>query len=337
MADFERLSHDDQLPVLLELAVLATRNYALPGGLQVWLINLSENATYAVEAPDGRRWAMRIHRDGYHSRAAIASELAWLQDLRDNRVILTPAPVKGRDGEIIQIVGHPRMQNPRHVVLSEWETGAEPGIGDDLSQAFEVLGEVTARMHRHTRAWPRPVWFTRPTWNFDTALGEAAPHWGRWRDGIGVDGEKAAVFGRTVDLIGRRLAVYGQGADRFGLIHCDLRLANLLIDKGSVKVIDFDDCGFSWFMYDAATPVSFYEHEPQVPDLIEAWKAGYRRVLDLPAADEAEIPTFVMLRRMLLVAWIGSHSETDLAKSMGLPYTDGTVGLCEAYLSRFSA
>jgi hypothetical protein len=25
-----------------------------------------------------------------------------------------------------------------------------------------------------------------------------------------------------------------------------------------------------------------------------------------------------------------------LAKSMGLPYTEGTMGLCEAYLSKFS-
>jgi Ser/Thr protein kinase RdoA (MazF antagonist) len=103
-----------------------------------------------------------------------------------------------------------------------------------------------------------------------------------------------------------------------------------------VKVIDFDDCGFSWFMYDAATPVSFYEHEPQVPDLIESWKIGYRRVLNLSVADEAEIPTFVMLRRLLLVAWIGSHSETDLAKSMGLDYTLGTIGLCDRYLSTFA-
>ena len=53
-------------------------------------------------------------------------------------------------------------------------------------------------------------------------------------------------------------------------------------------------------------------------------------------ADEDEIPTFVMLRRLLLVAWIGSHAETDLAKSMGLPYTEGTGGLCEAYWRKFS-
>ena len=336
MAAFDHLSHQQQLAILLELAIAATGNYALPGGLAVRLINLSENATYSVTAPDGQRWALRIHRDGYHARAAIASELAWLQALRAARVVVTPAPVAGRDGEIIQIVGHPRLTAPRHVVLSDWETGQEPGIDSDLARPFEVLGEVTARMHRHSRDWQRPVWFTRPTWNFDTALGEAAPHWGRWRDGMGVDAQKAALFGRTVAVIGKRLAAYGQDSRRFGLIHCDLRLANLLIDDAAVKVIDFDDCGFSWFMYDAATPVSFYEHEPQVPDLIEAWKVGYRRVLDLPKADEAEIPTFLMLRRLLLVAWIGSHSETDLAKSMGLPYTQGTLGLCDTYLSEFA-
>ena len=93
-----------------------------------------------------------------------------------------------------------------------------------------------------------------------------------------------------------------------------------------MKVIDFDDCGFGWYMYDAATPVSFYEHEPQVPDLIEAWKDGLPQGASIfPKADEAEIPTFVMLRRLLLVAWIGSHHETDFAKSMGLPYTEGTL------------
>ena len=68
------------------------------------------------------------------------------------------------------------------------------------------------------------------------------------------------------DLIGRRLAAFGKGHDRFGLIHCDLRLANLLIDGKTVKVIDFDDCGFGWYMYDAATPISFYEHEPQAAE-----------------------------------------------------------------------
>ena len=62
---------------------------------------------------------------------------------------------------------------------------------------------------------------------------------------------------------------------------------------------------------------------------------GYRTVLPLSAEEERELWTFVMLRRMLLVAWIGSHAETDLAQSMGVTYTEQAAPMCEDYLSRF--
>lgn len=336
MTDFDTLTHDDRLAVLLDVARSAVGHYDMPAGSTATLLNLSENATYRIDSPDGRCWALRIHREGYQTRLTIASELAWAIDLRQQGVVTAPNPISGRDGSLIQEIAHPRMAKPRHAVLFDWEFGIEPGIGDDLANSFESLGEIAARMHVHARQWQRPPWFTRHTWDFDTALGEERPHWGRWRDGVGMNREKQQLFQRTVDLIGRRLAAYGMGKDRFGLVHADHRLANLLIDGETVKVIDFDDCGFSWYMYDAATPVSFYEHEAQVPELIESWKAGYRRVLPLSQEDEAEIPTFVMLRRILLVAWVASHIEAAFPRSLGAGYTDGSLALCENYLRRFS-
>jgi Ser/Thr protein kinase RdoA (MazF antagonist) len=333
--DFDSLPHDRQLVILAEIARTATSQYALPSGCAVDLINLSENATYKVEdLASGRRWALRVHRDGYHSDAAIDSELAWLIDLRARDVAKTPVPVPGLDSALIQKVSHPASPRPRNVVLFEWETGVEPGVNEDLRKPFEVLGEVTARMHEHARAWQRPAGFERLTWDVETSLGDK-PHWGSWRDGMGMNASKRDFFGAAANLIDQRLNAYGKAEDRFGLIHCDLRLANLLVDGAEVKVIDFDDSGFSWFMYDAATPVSFYEHLPEVPDLIRHWLIGYRKVIDLSQADENEIPTFVMLRRLLLVAWIGSHSETALAQSMGVEYTEQTVDLCRDYLKRF--
>jgi Ser/Thr protein kinase RdoA (MazF antagonist) len=335
MAAFDALPHAEQLRCLHELAAEALRNYDVGAPAEPALINLSENATYRIEDPaSGRRWALRVHREGYHSKNAIASELAWLMALRNEGVVTTPVPVPGRDGGLIQEAGHPAMPRPRNVVLFAWESGAEPSEKEHLSEKFEVLGEITGRMHRHSEGWKRPQNFERLTWDFDTSLGDR-PHWGRWRDGMGLDAAKEALFARAVDLIGRRLVRFGKGPHRFGLVHCDMRLANLLVDGDQVKVIDFDDCGFSWHLYDAATAVSFFEHERHVPELMAAWVKGYRKVLDLPAEDEAEIPTFVMLRRMLLVAWIGSHSETDLAKSMGIAYTEKTVPMCEDYLARF--
>ncbi len=331
---FDDLPHVRQLECLGELAQAALARYGIKAAEPPKLVNVSENATYKVRAVNGRDYALRVHREGYHSKNAIASELAWLQALRRDGVVVTPIPVPGADGSLIQVVGHPAMARPRHVVLFDWEAGREPSETEHLVEKFAVLGEVTARMHKHSERWARPENFERLTWDFETSLGER-PHWGRWADGMGVDKAKAALFGRAVDLIGLRLEKFGKAPERFGLIHCDMRLANLLVDGDTVKVIDFDDCGFSWHLYDAATAVSFFEHEPHVPDLLRSWIAGYRKVLPLSARDEAEMQTFVMLRRMLLVAWIGSHSETDLAKSMGVSYTETTAPLCEEYLTKF--
>ena len=117
-------------------------------------------------------------------------------------------------------------------------------------------------------------------------------------------------------------------------MHADIRLANLLVDGPHVRVIDFDDCGFSWFMYDFATTVSFFEDHPQVPELKDAWVEGYRSVATLDPADEAELDTFVMLRRLLLVAWIGSHHRfATEAAELGAGFTDGSCALAEQYLS----
>jgi Ser/Thr protein kinase RdoA (MazF antagonist) len=309
--------------------------YDLPLDATVHLVSRSENETYKIEASSGSHWALRVQRPGYQSRNALASEIAWLVALRQDGVVATPVPIAGVNGEWIQVVRLQNAPEPRNVVLFAWEDGCQPVIGMDLRPCFRSLGAITARMHAHSRAWQRPEGFERFTWDFEAALGES-PRWGRWRDGLGMDAGRLNLFGRTADLIRERLARYGRSPDRFGLAHCDLRLANLLVHEGQVKVIDFDDCGFSWYMYDAATLMSFYEHLPGATDLIEFWLEGYRTVRAVAKADEEEIPTFVMLRRLLLVAWVGSHVEADLARSLGVSYTDQTVDLCSDYLRRFS-
>lgn len=336
MSSFEALSHDEQLRRLQSLASAALAHYDLPAGATPNLINVSENATYRIDDPaSGDRWALRVHREGYHTTNAIASEIAWLTALREDGAVITPTAIAGSDGALIQSVSDAALPRPRNVVLFQWEEGEEPNEEQhDLRGPFEVLGEITAKMHHHVHHWTRPAKFERFTWDFETSLG-ATPHWGYWRDGMGLTPEIEALFARTVARIGERLERFGKGPDRFGLIHCDMRLANLLLDGSTTKVIDFDDCGFSWFLYDCATTVSFFEHNPEVPELLAAWVRGYRRVTELPKEDEAEIQTFVMLRRLLLVAWIGSHSETDLAKSMGVQYTRDSVSLCERYLAEF--
>ncbi len=196
MAGEPALSHEELLSCLKSLAERALSRYALPSGATMQLINLSENATYRVDDPaTGSKWALRVHREGYHSRTAIASELLWQIALKELGAAITPTPLRGLDGEFIQTVAHEGLPRPRNVVLFAWEEGKEPAATD--AAGFETLGETAARMHAHVRAWQRPPWFERHTWDFETSLG-ARPHWGRWRDGMGMTGECLEAMGETV-------------------------------------------------------------------------------------------------------------------------------------------
>ena len=294
------------------------------------LLSVSENALYLAQ--DGeRRIVLRVHRPDYHSEAEITSELAWIEALREGDAVTTPEPLAAGDGAFI--VGFDAGATRRVAVAFAHMTGTEPDSDDDLVLWYDRLGAISARLHLHARTWVRPEGFVRKRWNFDTIIGCSA-HWGDWRDALGLDVQGRAVLERLHARLRAETEAFGEGADCFGLIHCDMRAANLLVDGTRLGVIDFDDCGLSWFAYDFAAAISFIEHEPIVPELAAAWLAGYRRIAPLPPEQERALPMLVMLRRMQLTAWIASHAETPTAISLGTAYTDGTVTLAEAYLSR---
>lgn len=330
----DSLTHAEQVALLDGLARQSLPLWGLDPRAGTRLVNLSENATYLVEPPGAGKVVLRIHREGYHSRNAIGCELAWMRALREEAGVITPTPIPGIDGEAIQtgaIAGLPRQ---RHMVLFAFIEGEEPDASQDLRAPFERLGEVSARLHEHVMRWPLPAGFERLHWDDEHIIG-GTPNWGDWRAAPAMDEQARALLQRLEDTLKRRLSAFGRAPDRFGLIHADLRLANLLVDADSTRVIDFDDCGFGWFLYDVATTVSFIEDHPEVPAWIDAWLAGYHRVRALSKAEIDEIPTFIMLRRLALLAWIGSHAETDLAKEQGVDFTRVSCALAENYLGRF--
>src|SRR6266567_1894309 len=320
----------DVLDRVTRCAQRALGEYGCHPGATVRLINVSENATYLIEDPDAGPSVLRVHRLGYHTPAEIASELAWMDALRAEAGVRTLRVLPAPGGERIVTVADQASGEERTCVRFEFLAGTEPS--DDSLPHFAELGEITARMHRHARAWQRPAGFTRFHWDYDAAFGAGA-RWGRWQDGIGVGPSERQILSRLDDVLRARLRAFGSGPARYGLVHADTRLANLLVHEGSVSVIDFDDSGFSWYLYDLGTAVSFFEHEPGVPALVDSWLQGYRKAGQLAAEDQAEIWTFIMFRRLLLVAWIGSHRAVDIAAELGAGYTQGSCDLAESYLS----
>jgi hypothetical protein len=209
--------------------------------------------------------------------------------------------------------------------------GTAPNEDGELAPHFRTLGGLAAKLHDHARAWQPPASFARRRWDFDTTVGDAA-HWGSWRAGVGVGAAQRSLLERASQKLAE-LAAYGTDPERFGLVHADLRLANVLFDGEKPFVIDFDDCGWSWFMFDLAACATFIEDRPDLHELVGSWLDGYRALAPLGSEEEAIIPSLIMLRRLQVLAWIGSHAETELAREEGVDYTEGTCVLAERYLA----
>jgi Ser/Thr protein kinase RdoA (MazF antagonist) len=304
-----------------DLLARALPLYGLPEDTPLTLLNRSENETW--RAGD---LILRLHRQGYHTRPEIASELAWLTALQDLPGLNAVRPIPRAQGLVTAV-------DSRHLVAFATIDGQELQPGDDLARWFAPLGEITARLHLHARQWTPPHGFTRKRWDVDTILGPN-PHWGHWRQAQGLDRRGETLLARATEALAAKLCDYGTGPETFGLIHADLRLANLMVDGDTLTAIDFDDCGFGWWAYDLASALSFIETDPRLPDLIAAWVTGYTRVAHLRPEDHAMIPALIFLRRVLLTAWLATRADSDTAQSLGgLAYTEGTLALADAYLT----
>jgi Ser/Thr protein kinase RdoA (MazF antagonist) len=316
------------LDVVIKVATRVVREW--PGGERstLRLHAVSENATFTVDGPAGRR-ILRVHRRGYNNPAAIESELTWLDAVRAEAGVRTPAVVAASDGRRVVEGADDGTGRSRSCVMFEHLPGRAPGPDPGT---FEDLGRITARLHDHARRWSPPARFTRFRWDLDTTVGPGG-RWGRWQHSPGVGPPERALLGRLAAVLRARLGAYGRGEERVGLIHADLRPANLLVeDGGAINVIDFDDCGYGWLLYDLAAALSFIEDDPAGPERIARWLTGYRSIRDLAPDDEAEIWTLILLRRLLLLAWIGTHPVSAEARRLGPGFAAGTCELAEGYL-----
>ncbi|MDT3442320.1 phosphotransferase [Pseudofrankia sp. BMG5.37] len=333
---------DALLPEVLAAYDLGTRP-------EVALLNLSENATYRVEDPaSGRRFALRLHRPGYHSPAEIHGELAWVAALRADGVVPTPPVIPNRAGEVLTTVRPPGVGD-RQAVLFAWVDGRAPEPDDtaELVSSFATLGDIAGRMQLHARGWGRPPGFARFEWSLPTTIGPDG-RWGDWRSGLawalagggdarpsraGAPAAERELMTRAAVTVEGLVEEFGAGPDRYGLIHADMRLANLMVTADdAITVIDFDDCGFSWYLFDLAAALSFIEHHPAMPDLVAAWLAAYRRHVPLTADDVDMVSTFILLRRLQLTAWLGTHPHADAVDDVAA-FARATLGLADRYLS----
>ena len=304
-------------------------------------LKLRENAVYAVtDSATNERLVVRIHRADYHSDAELRSEWQWITGLREYGV-LTPEPRRSGNGRMFEIVESPGVPEPRQVDVVDWIEGEQlgsveeglEGSPEQVRARFETLGATMAKMHNHAQHWQAPEGFTRHAWDVDGLTGDE-PFWGRFWELPALDARQRDMMLEVRDKLRSQLAELGAAPDIYGLIHADLVFENVLAGADGIRVIDFDDCGYGWHLFDIATSIIFLHGTGHYAMAKEALVAGYRQNRPLPDEHLAWFPVLLVARATTYLGWMHTRSETETAREMTPYIVDLVSSLAEEYLER---
>ena len=337
MTDFYRLPLHERAERLRALA----RDALLRWGVEDYepkIVKYRENAVFRVVAADGSPAVLRIHRHGYHSDAALRSELAWMEALHAEGIDVA-AVIPSATGERFETVQSAGVPEPRQVDMLTWmpgipigtlEEGLNPAI-HDVHAVFVGVGRLCARLHNQTEAWTLPAGFTRHAWDREGLVGPE-PLWGRFWEAAVLGTEERRLIDRARASVDEALTAYGRSPRRYGLIHADFNLDNMLLDGDRVIPLDFDDCGFGWHLFDLATVWTIY-HGSEIAEEIRAGVVeGYLSARDLPDEELAHMPLFELARAFSYLGWVHTRSETASAQALAPEVAQLACRLAEAYL-----
>lgn len=280
------------------------------------LISHRENAVFDIHLPDGQRAALRLHRPGYSSVSDIQSELWWMQELAATG-FPTPRPIAALDGELLV-----QLKQDQVATVITWNDGAPIGTsgvpldGSQVEQGalFQRLGKLLARLHTISDTLALPAGFTRRSWDCEGLLGPD-PHWGRFWAHPALTPDIHDLLIAARDKAYADITAYGASGASYGLIHADALRENVFQSDAGLSLIDFDDAGFGFRLYDLAVTVSQSIDDANYQHLRDAVFEGYSQDLPVGQAEIDLFPAFAMCRCFASLGWAIPR----------LPYDDPSV------------
>ena len=305
MTDFHRWSLEAQKAFWLKLAhdVIGRWNLRVKG--LSWL-GYSHNAVFKVSAADGD-YVLRLHLPGRVKAAELRSELQWLRAIRRSTDLLAPFPrsaVIDRKKTLLAPVNHPQLPQTVYGCLFEYAPGVIKSASemsfDDVFQAGVYLG----KLHRDGQFRPPPD-FSRPRLDWEGLFGERSPY----HPGENAHVIQTRVFAQAAARVRTVMRGLGPDADELGLIHADLLAKNILFYEGGAAALDFEYCGWGYYLYDLAPLLWQFKGERAADDerLEAALWSGYISIRPQADARRELLEAFIAGRQLASCRWLAAN------------------------------
>ena len=300
-------------------------------------IKVRENAVYAVHLRDGGKVVLRVHRCGYHSDDALQSERTWMQALEAHGIEV-PRHVLSNTGGSFEKSFIEGFDGERQIDVFHWIAGQQLGSVEQgvtatgVAEVYHKVGRLAARLHNQSSVWASPASFRRHAWDAGGLAGER-PFWGRFWELEALSESQRQLFVEVRESLWRDLNAFGTGPDRYGLIHADLVPENILVEADALQVIDFDDAGYGWHLFEIATSLYFIRRDSIYEEARDAVVAGYRQHRRLPDEHLALLPMFLAARGTTYLGWVHTRAGEPAAAEMVPVLIELATAAAEDYLN----
>eukprot|EP00439_Symbiodinium_sp_Y106_P087675 s1_g211.t1 len=279
-----------------------------------------ENMTFAVEGTRGK-FALRVHQAGYRTDSEVQSELDFMEHVTEAG-IQTPRVIRAESGASFVYAEHPDADLPRQCDIFEWidgkpfrKTGEPPKVSiEEAASVYAEVGGLLAKIYNATENWTRPNGFSRPEWDAEGIFGINA-HLGDFRLIQNVTDAQRGLLNDIDAKLTEDLARFGKDADRYGLTQADLLPENIMICADGIRLIDFDDTGESWVLFEFATALMDLAGTDFFDPSLEALFEGFRKHRSLPDEHLAMLPAFMIARLLSYLAHTVSRDHLDAAEA----------------------
>jgi Ser/Thr protein kinase RdoA (MazF antagonist) len=246
---------------------------------------------------------------------SVAVELEWLTALAQDTPLQVPQPVATPAGAFLIHASHPGVPESRMCVLFRWVSGRHlrqklyPGRLQRLGQCIGHLHNYSEHF-RPSRAGIDQCWDWERVFGGQSIIGPAST----WP---GLSSDQQILFRATAERVRATMQRLGEEPSVFGLIHADIHTAYYLVEHGRIGLIDFEDCGWGYYLYDLAVVLDQIEAEyvEQAQVLRAALLHGYRQIRPLSADHEELLDIFIAMRLAELVRWFGSSNKPEFEPS----------------------
>jgi Ser/Thr protein kinase RdoA (MazF antagonist) len=294
-----------------ELLDLACKLYDTSPEKLIPLTGGHYNAVY--EFPAGIDATSGILRIGVEEDPAdqTLGMLEWVGFLSEQGAPVT-APVSSVRGNLLERLEH----DGQWYTITAFEK-AEGTLAENIppstwtDELFHAIGRAVGQFHDISKKYqPSRATLTRRQWYDSYEITHATSLLANSSDPAR---EKLA------ELL-NYLTTLPKPPEDYGLIHDDLHFANFLVrSDGQVTVIDFDDCGYGWFVIDVAmalfdvmvlyNPLSDEQGQDFAKRFMRSYLSGYKEQNQLTSFWQARIGHFLKLKELCIYADLIGHPD----------------------------